>query len=147
MPAPLTVADAIRHAAKSGFEILFRIPAGLRGIQVSTGDPPGRGTFTVGTWHQSISDEELDQRGDQAIIHAVEIAMHQLEAARAARITELEWAEAARHAIDVKERYTELVGLPGVNPTLGLAVIGAALQRFHSGERTVELYDELRKLE
>ena len=82
-PAPLTVADAIRHAAKSGFEVLFRIPVGLRGIQVSTGDPPGK--FTVGTWHQSISDEELDERGDQAIIHAVEIAMHQLEAARAAK--------------------------------------------------------------
>lgn len=60
---------------------------------------------------------------------------------------ELDWDRAERHLQDVKNAYSDLVGIPNVNPWFGLGVIIAAESRFERGERTRELYEEIIGLE
>jgi hypothetical protein len=60
----------------------------------------------------------------------------------------MDWNAAKQHFDDVRERYKALVGVPGVNTSLALAVTFQPLQqRYDSGERTQRLYDEMMAVE
>lgn len=56
----------------------------------------------------------------------------------------LDWEAARKYFDEVRSEYQRLAGTPGVNTELALSLTFRPLaQRFESGERTRELYDEM----
>lgn len=63
-------------------------------------------------------------------------------------ITEGEWKSAKEHFDHVRQAYQDMEGRRGVNTTLALrACFDPLARRFNQGERTPELYDEMRSVE
>lgn len=63
-------------------------------------------------------------------------------------ISDLQWRDAVRHVSQMRERYLELLGKPGVNATFALnQVIEPLLFRFSGGERTEALYVAMRDVQ
>ena len=61
--------------------------------------------------------------------------------------TNFDWIKAKAHLEEVKERYTELISRPGVNPYLALGAIVSTLERYDEGERTQALYYKMLSFE
>ena len=60
----------------------------------------------------------------------------------------MDWDAAKKHFDEMRKRYQDLEGMPGVNTTLALRVTFDPLaKRFNSGERTEELYNEMNSVE
>lgn len=58
--------------------------------------------------------------------------------------TELNWKGAKLHLDNVIQEYTSIIGMPQTDVILVLSVVLKPLaERYHSGERTKELYDEM----
>lgn len=58
--------------------------------------------------------------------------------------TPLDWGKAIAHFETVIEQYRSLLGMPGVNVDIALALVFEPLrQRYDEGERTVHLYEEM----
>ncbi len=56
----------------------------------------------------------------------------------------MDWDKAKQHFDDVRKRYQELEGTPGVNTTLALRLTFDPLSiRYNNGERSQDLYDEM----
>ena len=63
-------------------------------------------------------------------------------------LTEQDWAAAKTHFDTVRGLYQDMEGTPGVNTTLALRVTFDPLaHRYNRGERTRELFDEMRSVE
>lgn len=58
------------------------------------------------------------------------------------------WENAKQHLDELRKRYEDLEGQPGVNTTLALrGVFDPLAKRYNSGERTKELYDAMMAVE
>lgn len=56
----------------------------------------------------------------------------------------LDWDVAKRHLDNVLQEYTSIMGMPGTNVMFALSfVLQPLMARYHSGERTKQLYDEM----
>ena len=62
-------------------------------------------------------------------------------------LTPEDWEEEVTHLQELKKRYDELVGTPGVNPLFALAQINLALVRYGRGERSPALFAEMQGFE
>ena len=60
----------------------------------------------------------------------------------------IQFDQAKQHFDDVRKRYQELEGTPGVNTTLALRITFDPLAiRYNGGERTQALYEEMMAVE
>jgi predicted Ser/Thr protein kinase len=62
--------------------------------------------------------------------------------------TDLDWKTAKQHFDEVRRRYQDLEGMPGVNTSLALRFTFDPLSvRFNKGERSEELFNEMSSVE
>lgn len=59
----------------------------------------------------------------------------------------LDWERALKHFTSVLDQYKDLIGAPGVNVMFALSHMNLTLERYHEGERTSELYNEMMEAE
>lgn len=60
----------------------------------------------------------------------------------------LDWEKAFFHFNEIRARYQDLAGMPGVNTSLALEHVFRPLaERYERGERTKELYQEMMAVE
>lgn len=60
--------------------------------------------------------------------------------------TELEWKTAHDNVKEILKYYVELIGKPQINPCIGISVIHIVLVKYNLGDRTEELYLEMRSI-
>ncbi len=56
------------------------------------------------------------------------------------------WLEAVEHFYETKKQYESLKGMPGVNVNFVLEVVLLPLQRYIHGDRSDELWQEMRSV-
>ncbi len=57
----------------------------------------------------------------------------------------MDWEAAEKHVKTTLGYYQELVGQPGVIAGFGILYLESLLRRYNSGERTEELYSEMKE--